>query len=246
MALNAFKALGVYIRNPTLAIPHFTVSSFGELPLPLTQCFKDSGNETDVRAVVLDKDNAFAAPHTNEVWPAYKVEIELQRCFSAVSPISKLTMYQDKFLALLKHYTPSRMLIVSNSSGLASKDRSARQATTLEENTGVDVLLHKERKPFCGTEVLQSFGGDLKSPSQLVVIGDNILTDVVMANMMGARSVWLCTGPKKPSMLSFAFSVASLSSARAKAEVENDAKNTARADQALSVLWTSVTRALRT
>lgn len=35
---------------------------------------------------------------------------------------------------------------------------------------------------------------EVTSPSQVCVIGDRLFTDVVMANMMGARAIWIKEG----------------------------------------------------
>jgi hypothetical protein len=72
--LNVFKLLW----NPTLCLPQHTVSTFNHLPIPLSKAFpkragKDGEKEVDIQAVVLDKDNCFAVPHTDEVYEGYKV-----------------------------------------------------------------------------------------------------------------------------------------------------------------------------
>jgi hypothetical protein len=72
--LNIFRLL----RDPTLCLPQHTVSTFNHLPIPLSKAFprkigKDGEKEVDIQAVVLDKDNCFAIPHTDEVHKPYKV-----------------------------------------------------------------------------------------------------------------------------------------------------------------------------
>lgn len=72
--LNVFRLL----RDPTLCLPQHTVSTFNHLPIPLSKAFprkigKDGEKEVDIQAVVLDKDNCFAIPHTDEVHKPYKV-----------------------------------------------------------------------------------------------------------------------------------------------------------------------------
>ena len=63
------------IRDPTLCLPHHTVSTFNHLPVPLSKAFatRDGEKGVDIRAVVLDKDNCFAVPHKNEVHTPYNV-----------------------------------------------------------------------------------------------------------------------------------------------------------------------------
>jgi hypothetical protein len=78
--LNIFRLL----RDPTLCLPQHTVSTFNHLPIPLSKAFKkDGGNqqkEVDIQAVVLDKDNCFAVPHTDEIHKPYEV---LPRAFAS-------------------------------------------------------------------------------------------------------------------------------------------------------------------
>lgn len=69
--LNVFRLF----REPVLCLPQHTVSTFNHLPVPLSKAFpkKDGEKDVDIKAVVLDKDNCFAIPHTNEVHKPYHV-----------------------------------------------------------------------------------------------------------------------------------------------------------------------------
>lgn len=62
-------------RDPSLCLPHHTVSTFNHLPIPLSRAFTkaDGEKKVDIRAVVLDKDNCFAVPKENEVYKPYTV-----------------------------------------------------------------------------------------------------------------------------------------------------------------------------
>ena len=65
--LNAFRL----IRNPALCLPHATIPTFNDLPVPLSNAF--GSVKPDIRAVVLDKDNCFAVPKENIVYKPYTV-----------------------------------------------------------------------------------------------------------------------------------------------------------------------------
>lgn len=69
--LNFFRI----IRDPSLCLPHYTVTNFNQLPIPLSSVFAKtySGKKADIRAVVLDKDNCFALPYKNEIYKPYCV-----------------------------------------------------------------------------------------------------------------------------------------------------------------------------
>lgn len=72
--LNVSATLNVFrlLTRPTLCFPHATVSTFNHLPIPLNNALGKYKN-VDIRAVVLDKDNCFAYPKSNEVHKPYEV-----------------------------------------------------------------------------------------------------------------------------------------------------------------------------
>ena len=70
------NALRVLRQNPALCVPHLTLPTFEKLPVPLSTAFQGQGehsNNVDVRGVVLDKDNCFAAPKSTTVHASCKV-----------------------------------------------------------------------------------------------------------------------------------------------------------------------------
>jgi len=76
--MNVPAVLGLFrvIRNPSLCLPQCTVSTFDEIPVPLSKAFTHparDGKKTDIRAIVLDKDNCFAVPKADHVYPPYSV-----------------------------------------------------------------------------------------------------------------------------------------------------------------------------
>ncbi|KAF2276381.1 HAD-superfamily phosphatase [Westerdykella ornata] len=167
--LNVFRL----VRDPALCLPQHTVSTFNHLPIPLSKAFskKDGEKDVDIKAVVLDKDNCFAIPHTNEVYGPY----------------------QEKFQELRNAYPGSKLLIVSNTAGTAS-DKHQAEAALLEKTTGVKVLRHSTKKPGCKAEVMEYFrrnpDSEVTSPSQVAIVGDRLFTDVMMANLMGSYGFW--------------------------------------------------------
>ncbi|KAF2162144.1 hypothetical protein M409DRAFT_69354 [Zasmidium cellare ATCC 36951] len=168
------------LTNPSLCLPHHTISTFDQLPIPLSHAFtKRNGSEKtknpDIRAIVLDKDNCFSIPKQNEIYPAYA----------------------SKFDDLKKAYPGPKLLIVSNSSGTSS-DPSHIEAELLERNTDVHVLRHATKKPGCHAEIMEFFRSrpetGVTEASQVAVVGDRLFTDVMMANMMGSYGVWVKDG----------------------------------------------------
>lgn len=128
---------------------------------------------SQIEAVVLDKDNCFAYPHENRVWPEYSAKWE----------------------SLKKEYPDKRLLIVSNTAG-SSDDPDFIEAKLLEEKTGVAVLRHSVKKPGCLDEILNHFYKHkiIEHPSQVAVVGDRLFTDILMANSMGSYGIWVKNG----------------------------------------------------
>lgn len=60
------------IGRPELCLPQATISTFAHLPIPVNKAFEQS-ERVDIKAVVLDKDNCFAYPKSNEVFKPYEV-----------------------------------------------------------------------------------------------------------------------------------------------------------------------------
>lgn len=79
MNLNLSASLNVtrLLFKPSLCLPHHTVSTFNDLPIPLDKAFEKQGKKTDIKAVVLDKDDCFAYPDDKEVYEPYKVRLPL-------------------------------------------------------------------------------------------------------------------------------------------------------------------------
>lgn len=172
--VNVFKLLA----KPSLCLPHATVSTFNEIPSPFEKVFEAQGRKVDIRAVVLDKDDCFAYPNTNEIYPAYTERLRL----------------------LQKEYPDRRLLIVSNTAGATSYDRNGRLAKELEASTRISVLAHKVKKPGCGDEIMAYFKAHpevgVTHPSQIAVVGDRLMTDMMLANMMGSWGLWIKDGVK--------------------------------------------------
>lgn len=171
--LNVFRL----IFNPALCLPHYTTSTFEQLPIPLSKAFTqaDNSKQIDIRAVVLDKDNCFAVPYQSQVYKPY----------------------QAKFDELRKAYPGSQLLIVSNSAGTRS-DKDQAEADLIERDIGVKVLRHSTKKPGCHEEIMKHFrdspDSGVTKTSQVAVVGDRLFTDVMMANMMGSYGVWVKDG----------------------------------------------------
>lgn len=68
----SFNVLRILFK-PGICLPHHTVPTFGDLPIPLDKALQWEGRSAQIKAVVLDKDDCFAYPHTNEVHNDYKV-----------------------------------------------------------------------------------------------------------------------------------------------------------------------------
>ncbi len=68
-SLNATRLL----FKPSTCLPHHTVSTFNDLPIPLDSALHARGLQANIRAVVLDKDDCFAYPDAKHIHEPYKV-----------------------------------------------------------------------------------------------------------------------------------------------------------------------------
>lgn len=198
MNLNLSASLNItrLFFKPSLCLPHHTVSTFNDLPIPLDKVFQNTGRKADIKAVVLDKDDCFAYPDSKEVHEPYKV------CFlesaAALFNSALTTHSQARFEELKAAYPGRRLLVVSNTAGASSWDRDHIQAAEVEKNTGLAVLSHTVKKPGCGEEIMEYFRKHPETgvthPSQIAVVGDRLTTDMMLANMMGGWGFWVKDG----------------------------------------------------
>ncbi|KAG5358347.1 Phosphatidylglycerophosphatase GEP4 [Yarrowia sp. B02] len=174
--LNTFKLL----LNPALIKPQITVANFSQLPVPIP-----GKNGAQIKAVILDKDNCFAVDGEDHVYE----------------------QYHDKMNELKKAYpNPLQLLIVSNSAG-TKDDKDFADAKRVEKNTGIEVYRHAVKKPGCHEDIVAYLkkNGVVDSPAEVAVVGDRLLTDVVMANQIGGTGVWLSEGVEKSNKLPVRF-----------------------------------------
>ncbi len=85
--------------------------------------------------------------------------------------------------------------ILSNSAG-TKDDPGYEDAIQIEEKMGITVIRHDEKKPGGLQEVLNHFD-TVDDASQLCMVGDRLLTDVVFGNLFGMLTVHvlpLCEG----------------------------------------------------
>lgn len=149
-------------------MPHVVVPTFNNLPVPIVV------PNTTIKAIVLDKDNCFAKAHDDKVWPEY----------------------EEKWNLLRKEYPGAKLLIVSNSAGTNDDKDNYQQARILEERTSVPVLRHSTKKPGCVKDIMEYFKKHnvCENPSEVAIVGDRLFTDIIMANIMGAKGVWINVG----------------------------------------------------
>ncbi|KAI1839856.1 hypothetical protein JX265_011804 [Neoarthrinium moseri] len=182
MNLNLSGFFGVFklVAKPSLCLPHSTVAQFSDLPYPLERAFEAQGKKGHIKAVILDKDDCFAYPETSLIHPPYV----------------------ERFRQLRKEFPGHSLLIVSNTAGAISYDGDGRLASDLESATGVKVLAHRVKKPGCADEIMQHFQKHpevgVTHPSQVAVVGDRLMTDMMLANTMGSWGIWIRNGVAPP------------------------------------------------
>lgn len=68
--LSATLNAGRLLYNPALCLPHLSVKTFDQIPIPLIFPGHDS---VEIKGVVLDKDNCFAKDKDDKLWEPYSV-----------------------------------------------------------------------------------------------------------------------------------------------------------------------------
>ncbi|KAF7298855.1 Cytochrome P450 [Mycena indigotica] len=146
------------IFNPRIALPNLTVKDIRHLDFP---ALKKAG----YRGAVFDKDNCLTIPHRDELVP------ELQEAWEDCR----------------RTFGDANVLIVSNSAGSRS-DAGGIQAESVQRHLQAPVLFHRTPKPgYSCIKAIQRYFSSLHSPirsDELIIVGDRIFTDVVMANRL--------------------------------------------------------------
>jgi phosphatidylglycerophosphatase GEP4 len=164
-----FKAMYTFattvIRRPNLMIPHLSVQTISDIDFVALKAY------TNIRAIAFDKDHTLTAPYVNDIHPLVKDGLKL--CIDT--------------------FGRTNVAILSNSAGTMD-DIHYQNAIQIESSLGIPVIRHKTKKPGGIDEVMSHFSSTYTSssntntstvthPSQVCMIGDRILTDIVFGNL---------------------------------------------------------------
>jgi phosphatidylglycerophosphatase GEP4 len=125
-----------------------------------------------IRAVIFDKDNTLTAPYGMEIHPHASRGLEMAKSV----------------------FGSANVAIMSNSAGTLD-DPEYEDAIKIEAALGIAVIRHDQKKPGGLPEVLEHF--HIEDPTELCMVGDRLLTDVVFGNLHGMLTVHtlpLCAG----------------------------------------------------
>ncbi|KAK2871935.1 hypothetical protein FQN49_002694 [Arthroderma sp. PD_2] len=196
--------VSTFLRNPSLLVPHLTIPTFLQLPEDLSYHLIDSAapdaagaRPPTIRALVIDKDNTLTPPHKTSFPPAYKEKLRALRT-SETSPFN---------MAI----NPDGILIVSNTAGSDPRSKRCEEdAKKIEESlSGLKIKVYRAPERRAGAPVMKkpfSYNGVLKylkdrgvveRAEEVAVVGDRVGTDVLMASLMGAWSVWTKDGVRE-------------------------------------------------
>ncbi|KAH7289633.1 hypothetical protein KP509_30G012200 [Ceratopteris richardii] len=121
----------VVLREPHLALPHFSVSDITAIDWYALRAIGFQG-------VVLDKDNTITAPYANSIWPS--LATSLDEC---------------------KNVFEGKIALLSNSAGLYQYDPDGAEAALLEKALDISVIRHGSKKPSGSPlELERHFGCD--------------------------------------------------------------------------------------
>ncbi|KAI0090592.1 mitochondrial PGP phosphatase-domain-containing protein [Irpex rosettiformis] len=149
------------IFSPRLVLPSLVVQDIRQLDFIQLR-------KAGYRGAVFDKDNCLTIPHKDQLVP------ELQEAWKECR----------------EAFGEGNVLIVSNSAG-TKLDPGGIQAESVTYHLSVPVLRHKVFKPsYSCISAIRNYFASLPKPvkdNELIVVGDRIFTDVVLANRMSRR-----------------------------------------------------------
>ncbi|KAK0459093.1 mitochondrial PGP phosphatase-domain-containing protein [Desarmillaria tabescens] len=131
-----------------------------------------SGTEkAGYRGAIFDKDNCLTLPHKDELVPELK------------------TAWQE----CRETFGEGNVIIVSNSAG-THLDAGGIQAESVSYHLDVPVLIHTTMKPsYSCIAAIRKYHSSLPSPvedKELIIVGDRLFTDVVLANRIRSWKGW--------------------------------------------------------
>lgn len=128
-----------------------------------------------IKAIMFDKDNTLTAPYSTNIHEN-----------AAAGLRNALDVFGHDNVAIL-----------SNSAG-TKDDKNYEDAIKIERELGINVIRHDEKKPGGLQECLDHFeNSGVEDASQLCMVGDRLLTDIVFGNLFGMLTIHclpLCSG----------------------------------------------------
>ncbi|KAJ7350636.1 mitochondrial PGP phosphatase-domain-containing protein [Mycena albidolilacea] len=146
------------VFNPRIILPNLVVKDIRHLDF---RALKEAG----YCGAVFDKDNCLTLPHKDELVPELR----------------------DAWDECRQTFGEGNVLIVSNSAGCNS-DTGGIQAESVKRRLQAPVLFHSTPKPgYACIKAIQRYFSSLRTPvrpEQLIIVGDRVFTDVVLANRL--------------------------------------------------------------
>jgi phosphatidylglycerophosphatase GEP4 len=114
--------------------------------------------------IIFDKDNCLTRPYSDHL----ELPGAVSRCVAV--------------------FGRERVAVLSNSLGCRGEEGEER-ADLFEKRHGLSVIRHSLKKPSCLPDVLAHFSVPIENADKIAVVGDRLLTDVLMANRFGMYSI---------------------------------------------------------
>ncbi|KAJ8453727.1 hypothetical protein ONZ51_g13437 [Trametes cubensis] len=154
--------------HPRLVLPAIVVKGQTQHYKDIRQIDFPALYSAGYRGAVFDKDNCLTVPHEDRLVP------ELV----------------DAWRECRETFGPDNVLIVSNTAG-SHLDIGSIEAESVSHHLSAPVLRHSALKPsYACINAVRAYFASLPRPvrdDELVVVGDRLFTDVVMANRMARR-----------------------------------------------------------
>ena len=141
-------------------VPHVHIASVAQLHYQNLHSF-------GIKYLVFDKDNTLTLPYK----PHY------------FTPQIQAAILED----CIKVFAQENVAILSNSVGSKDDAPDYKEALEVERTLQLPVIRHEKKKPAVKDDILRHFGTD--KVDEIAVIGDRVLSDVVLGNSHGMFTV---------------------------------------------------------
>lgn len=159
---SSLRKIGLVVKRPGLLLPDLSLASVADLDLVKLK------EAHGIKYILFDKDNTLSLCYVDELHDSVRDTVDRSR-----------NLFGENAIAIL-----------SNSVG-SCDDEGYEGASATEARMKIPVIRHAKKKPDCIQDVLVHFTRHqtFVRASEICMVGDRVLTDVLFGNLHGMFSV---------------------------------------------------------